>query len=59
MTNMQFLYEVNWGGAVIRIPWRLYRTYGDTRTMARYYDNMVAWMDFLAIKPLIKAIYRD
>jgi alpha-L-rhamnosidase len=42
------LYEVNWGGAVIRIPWRLYRTYGDTRTMARYYDNMVAWMNFLA-----------
>jgi alpha-L-rhamnosidase len=46
--NINFLYEVNWGGAVIRIPWRLYRTYGDTRTMARYYDNMVAWMNFLA-----------
>jgi alpha-L-rhamnosidase len=46
--NMTFLYEVNWGGAVIRIPWRLYQTYGDTRTMARYYGNMVAWMDFLA-----------
>jgi hypothetical protein len=45
---IQFLDEVNWGGAVIRIPWKLYETYGDTRTMARYYGNMVAWLDYEA-----------
>jgi alpha-L-rhamnosidase len=45
---IEFLDEVNWGGAVIRIPWRLYEVYGDTRTMARYYGNMVAWLDYEA-----------
>jgi alpha-L-rhamnosidase len=45
---IQFLDEVNWGGAVIRIPWRLYEVYGDTRTMTRYYSNMVAWLDYEA-----------
>jgi alpha-L-rhamnosidase len=46
--TIEFLDEVNWGSAVIRIPWQLYRTYGDTRTMATYYDNMVAWLDYEA-----------
>ncbi len=45
---IEFLDEVNWGGAVIRIPWRLYEVYGDTRTMTRYYDNMVAWLNYEA-----------
>jgi hypothetical protein len=46
--TIEFLDEVNWGGAIIRIPWQLYQTYGDTRTMATYYDNMVAWLDYEA-----------
>lgn len=45
---IQFLDEVNWGGAVIRIPWKLYEVYGDTRTMERYYPNMVAWLSYEA-----------
>ncbi|MDH2416221.1 alpha-L-rhamnosidase [Nocardioides sp. CER19] len=45
---IEFLDEVNWGGAIIRIPWKLYTTYGDTRTMSRYYDNMVKWLDYEA-----------
>lgn len=44
--TIEFLDEVNWGGAIIRIPWQLYQTYGDTRTMSLYYDNMVAWLDY-------------
>ncbi|MFF1613398.1 family 78 glycoside hydrolase catalytic domain [Amycolatopsis sp. NPDC058278] len=44
--TIEFLDEVNWGGAIIRIPWQLYLTYGDTRTMATYYGNMVAWLDY-------------
>ncbi len=44
--TIEFLDEVNWGGAIIRIPWKLYQTYGDTRTMAAYYGNMVAWLDY-------------
>ncbi|WP_410668101.1 alpha-L-rhamnosidase C-terminal domain-containing protein [Amycolatopsis sp. cmx-4-68] len=46
--TIEFLDEVNWGGAIIRIPWQLYLTYGDTRTMTTYYDNMVAWLDYEA-----------
>lgn len=46
--TIQFLDEMNWGGAIIRIPWKLYETYGDTRTLRRYYANMVAWMDYEA-----------
>ncbi|MFE2738075.1 family 78 glycoside hydrolase catalytic domain [Streptomyces sp. NPDC059349] len=46
--TIEFLDEVNWGSAVIRIPWQLYRTYGDTRTMTLYYDNMVKWLDYEA-----------
>lgn len=46
--TIEFLDEVNWGGAVIRTPWQLYKTYGDTRTMALYYDNMVKWLDYEA-----------
>ncbi|MEW1775552.1 family 78 glycoside hydrolase catalytic domain [Streptomyces sp. NPDC086777] len=46
--TIEFLDEVNWGGAVIRIPWQLYKTYGDTRTMTLYYDTMVKWLDYEA-----------
>jgi alpha-L-rhamnosidase len=45
---IEFLDEVNWGGAVIRIPWKLYTTYGDSQTMSRYYDSMVRWLDYEA-----------
>ena len=43
-----FLDEPNWGGAVIRIPWQLYRVYGDTEAMRRNYDAMVKWLDYEA-----------
>ncbi|MER5683174.1 family 78 glycoside hydrolase catalytic domain [Streptomyces sp. NPDC002205] len=46
--TIEFLDEVNWGGAVIRIPWKLYQTYGDTHTMAASYDAMVKWLDYEA-----------
>ncbi|MBG7697608.1 hypothetical protein HCJ76_05790 [Streptomyces sp. MC1] len=46
--TIEFLGEVNWGGAVIRTPWQLYKTYGDTRTMSLYYDKMVKWLDYEA-----------
>ncbi len=46
--TIQFLDEVNWGGAIIRVPWKLYTTYGDTRTMELNYDSMVRWLDWVA-----------
>lgn len=43
---IEYLDEVNWGGAVVRIPWKLYRTYGDTRTMSEFYDTMARWLAY-------------
>ncbi|MDR0284921.1 MAG: glycoside hydrolase family 78 protein, partial [Propionibacteriaceae bacterium] len=43
-----FLDEPNWGGAVIRIPWALYETYGDQATMATNYDAMVKWLAYVS-----------
>jgi hypothetical protein len=43
-----FLDEPNWGGAVIRIPWRMYQVYGDTEVMRENYDAMVKLLDYEA-----------
>ncbi|MDX2759966.1 family 78 glycoside hydrolase catalytic domain [Streptomyces europaeiscabiei] len=39
--------EINWGNGIILVPWLLYETYGDTRTMARYYPQMQAFLDYI------------
>jgi alpha-L-rhamnosidase len=39
--------EVNWGNAIILVPAMLYELYGDTETMARYYDRMVDFADYI------------
>ena len=43
-----FLDETNWGGAVVRVPWQMYRVYGDTKTMRENYGAMVKWLDYEA-----------
>ncbi|WP_328886034.1 family 78 glycoside hydrolase catalytic domain [Streptomyces sp. NBC_00316] len=39
--------EINWGDGIILVPWYLYETYGDTQTMARYYPQMQAFMEYI------------
>jgi alpha-L-rhamnosidase len=39
--------EINWGNAIILVPSLLYELYGDTETMARYYDQMVDFADYI------------
>ncbi|MGX7671463.1 family 78 glycoside hydrolase catalytic domain [Plantactinospora sp. DSM 117369] len=39
--------EINWGNAIILVPAMLYELYGDTQTMARYYDQMVTFADYI------------
>jgi alpha-L-rhamnosidase len=39
--------EINWGNAIILVPALLYELYGDTQTMARYYDRMVDFADYI------------
>lgn len=43
----QFGDEINWGNAIVWVPWFLYEYYGDTQTMARYYDQMVDFVDYI------------
>ena len=39
--------EINWGNGIVLVPWLLYEHYGDTSTMARYYTNMQAFMEYI------------
>jgi alpha-L-rhamnosidase len=39
--------EINWGNAIILVPAMLYELYGDTETMARSYDRMVEFADYI------------
>ena len=36
-----------WGDAGVIIPWHLWRTYGDRRTLERSFDAMVAWVEHI------------
>ncbi|QNP75222.1 family 78 glycoside hydrolase catalytic domain [Streptomyces roseirectus] len=39
--------EINWGDGIVLVPWYLYETYGDTRTMARTYPQMQAFLTYI------------
>ena len=39
--------EINWGDGIVLVPWLLYETYGDTQTMARYYPQMQAFLNYI------------
>lgn len=36
-----------WADSALIIPWNLYLAYGDTEILARQYDSMKAWVDFM------------
>jgi alpha-L-rhamnosidase len=36
-----------WGDAGVVIPWHLWRTYGDRRTLQRSFDAMAGWIDHI------------
>jgi alpha-L-rhamnosidase len=39
--------DPNWGGAIARIPWQIYRWYGDTSAMETHYDAMCRYVGHL------------
>ncbi|MEV4172890.1 family 78 glycoside hydrolase catalytic domain [Nonomuraea sp. NPDC049709] len=39
--------DANWGGAMVRVPWQLYRWYGDPSAMERHYGAMCRYVDYL------------
>lgn len=45
--NLGYRDDPNWGGSIILAPWDLYRTYGDSEVMERYYPNMQRYLDYL------------
>ncbi|MEV0614264.1 family 78 glycoside hydrolase catalytic domain [Nonomuraea sp. NPDC050404] len=42
--------DPNWGSALIRMPWQIYRWYGDTSAMELHYDAMGRYLDYLTGK---------
>ncbi|WP_433381994.1 family 78 glycoside hydrolase catalytic domain [Actinoplanes sp. CA-142083] len=36
--------SAGWGDAIVVVPWRLFRAYGDTRVLAECWPAMEAWM---------------
>ncbi|MBQ7302787.1 MAG: family 78 glycoside hydrolase catalytic domain [Clostridia bacterium] len=36
-----------WGCAIVEVPYQLYRHYGDTAVLAKYYGNMRRYIDYL------------
>lgn len=42
-----FVDSPEWGSACIINPWYVYKRYGDTSLMERYYDTMEKYMDYL------------
>jgi alpha-L-rhamnosidase len=40
--------DPNWGGALILLPWQLFRAYGDPRPLRETYPAMTRYMDYLA-----------
>ncbi|WP_048876757.1 alpha-L-rhamnosidase [Saccharomonospora saliphila] len=39
--------DINWGSAVITVPWWLWRYHGDTGTMAAHYESIVDYHDYV------------
>jgi alpha-L-rhamnosidase len=39
--------EINWGNAIVLVPAFLYELYGDTQTMATYYDRMTKFVEYI------------
>jgi alpha-L-rhamnosidase len=39
-----------WGDAATFLPWTLYERYGDTELLARQFESMRAWVDFVRAK---------
>ena len=43
-----FFESAEWGSATVQLPWLLYRWYGDATILARQYDTMARYTDYLA-----------
>lgn len=39
--------EINWGNAIVLVPWTLHELYGDTQTMTVHYDRMTDFVDYV------------
>jgi len=42
------LSDLWWGGAIVRVPWQLYRYYGDRRLLAEAYPALTNYLNYVA-----------
>jgi alpha-L-rhamnosidase len=48
-----------WGDVATFLPWTLYERYGDRELLARQFDSMRAWVDFVHAKAGDRLLWRD
>jgi alpha-L-rhamnosidase len=52
-------YSPGWSEAGIIVPYTLYRTYGDTRIVERFWPNMLAYLRFMEEKSGGSMVYKE
>ena len=52
-------YSPGWSEAGIIVPYTLFRTYGDTRIIERFWPNMLAYLRFMEAKSEGNLIYKE
>jgi alpha-L-rhamnosidase len=48
-----------WGDAATFVPWTIYRRFGDTGVLARQFDSMRGWVDFVRTKAGDRLLWPD
>lgn len=49
-TGMWGIPTTGWSDAAVLIPWTLYLHYGDLDILARQYESMTAWVDYITVQ---------
>ncbi len=52
-------YSPGWSEAGIICPYTIYKTYGDTRVIQKFWPNMVAYLNFLEAKSKREYVYKE
>ena len=48
-----------WGCAIVEVPYQLYKHYGDSKVLAKYYGNMCRYIDYLETHSEFGLVTRD
>lgn len=52
-------YSPGWSEAGIICPYTIYKTYGDTKMISKFWSNMVAYLKFMEVKSKGEFVYKE